>query len=272
MWLAAFVFTSAFAGDPPKIELGLGAAAALTPDYPGSDEQHLHGLPFPYFIYRGKILKSDRERGTRAELLARDQHTFDLSFGGGFPSPRDSNQARLGMEKLDWLGEVGPRYSVQLWTSSAELPSSLRFQLSWRGVFATDFSRLKDQGNMLEPQVSLQTFLGTKNQWRVICKVGLLFSDQRFASYFYEVTEKDVLPGRPRYEARPGLMSANLDFGMTYFWSDSLRILASQEFSFLSGSANQGSPLFRKTENQSFFMAFIWVLHVVDSLERKPDT
>ncbi len=248
----------------PKFEIGMGGAAANSFDYPAADQQHFHFLPFPYFIYRGSIFKSDRDRGTRAEFISDDYQTFDLSFGGSFPSPKDSNLARAGMSSLDWLGEVGPRYNVRLWSQQKgkESTSSLRAQISWRAVFATDFSRVKDQGNLLQPQLSYQTYLA--DQIRLFSKLGVIFADERLASYFYEVQDKDVTEFRPRYQARPGFLGTSLDVGLTYFWSKSLRIILSQDFSFFSGSANQGSPLFRKSENQSTLLAFIWVFHVVE--------
>ena len=58
--------TAAPAG--PLWELGIGAAAVRLPDYRGSDQAHSYLLPLPYVVYRGKILRADRD-GARALLL-----------------------------------------------------------------------------------------------------------------------------------------------------------------------------------------------------------
>src|SRR5690349_18225110 len=49
------------AEEKPLWEAGLGVGAVTFPDYRGSDQANVYPLPLPYFIYRGKFLKADRE-------------------------------------------------------------------------------------------------------------------------------------------------------------------------------------------------------------------
>ena len=54
------------AEDVPLWEIGIGAAGWYLPDYRGSNESRFYALPFPYPIYRGKII---RAHGTNLLLL-----------------------------------------------------------------------------------------------------------------------------------------------------------------------------------------------------------
>ena len=62
--IASLVLSSLFPGsvvcqEKPVWEIGVGFAALLLPDYRGSNEYRLYPLPYPYFIYRGDVLKVD---------------------------------------------------------------------------------------------------------------------------------------------------------------------------------------------------------------------
>ena len=63
--------TTAHAEEKPLWEFGLGAGALAFPDYRGSDEARIYPVPVPYFVYRGPILKADRD-GLRGKLFNRD--------------------------------------------------------------------------------------------------------------------------------------------------------------------------------------------------------
>src|SRR4051812_7549245 len=83
----AMICLNAYAGEPmdlnlkPLWELGLGGGGTYTPDYPGSDQNHLWAIPFPYAIYRGEFLHSDRRGGTRARLVK--SAGYEINFSGG---------------------------------------------------------------------------------------------------------------------------------------------------------------------------------------------
>ena len=93
----------------PLWEIGVGAGGTNTPDYPGSDQNHTWAIPFPFGIYRGEIVHSDRWGGTRARFFRTVGYEFNVSAGGGLPSSSNRNDARAAMPNLEWLGEIGPR-------------------------------------------------------------------------------------------------------------------------------------------------------------------
>ena len=260
VWTLAKASTNELSEGLPVFELGAGGTAQSAPDYPGSDEYHLHGLPFPYMVYRGSVLKSDPDRGTRAEFFADDIVLLDVSFAGSYPVSRDSNQARRGMrETVDWVGEAGPRTSIRLWRG--EDRQTLRFQMAARGVASTDLARVRDIGYILEPQLAWVSFHGPQRQWRISAAVSAAWTDRRLANYFYEVQEYDVAPGRPRYDAQAGYLGSSVSSSITYAYSPQFRIIFGPELGFFGGSANQTSPLFRKSESIAFSVAIIWVMY-----------
>ena len=90
----------------PLWELGLGVSALRLPDYRGADQSHNYLLPFPYIVYRGKWLRSDRD-GMRAMLFDSPRAKLDLSFGAAAPS-RSNNTAREACPSCAPMRRSGP--------------------------------------------------------------------------------------------------------------------------------------------------------------------
>src|SRR5688572_13316365 len=94
-------------------EAGIGGGVGYLPDYPAAGQNHLKGLGFPYFIYRGRILRADRE-GARARFVHTPLADVEMSFAASFSSDSEDNEARRGMPDLDYLVEAGPRVTLKL--------------------------------------------------------------------------------------------------------------------------------------------------------------
>ncbi|MHA7834424.1 MAG: MipA/OmpV family protein, partial [Algiphilus sp.] len=62
----------------PLWELGLGAAGISLPAYPGSDEQQFFGAPFPYVVYRGRVLRADDD-GVRGLFFSSEGVRLEVS-------------------------------------------------------------------------------------------------------------------------------------------------------------------------------------------------
>ncbi|MEI7972877.1 MAG: MipA/OmpV family protein [Bdellovibrio sp.] len=247
----------------PLYELGAGFTATYGPDYPSSDEQRPKSLPFPYVVYRGPIFKSDRERGTRAEIISDPIHVLDFSFGGSFPAPSDSNKARQGMKDLDWILELGPRYSIRL----AGNPNHhmTRLQIALRSLFTTDIRSFSDRGWIFEPQISQLIFFGTKKFWRLYAKVSTIWLDQRSANLYFEVEPKYQTAVRSAYTASSGYLGTSLEYSLTFSSSPRFKWVVGQEWLNLSNSANQQSPLFKTNQALMHFTALIWTLYESES-------
>lgn len=91
----------------PLWEVGAGVAPLCLPDYRGSDQSRNYLLPFPWLVYRGDMLKADRE-GIRARLFGAERVELDVSLSGSVPVNSERNRARAGMPDLHPTAEVGP--------------------------------------------------------------------------------------------------------------------------------------------------------------------
>src|SRR5262245_18960953 len=112
--------------EQPLWEAGLGVGTLRLPHYRGSDQSHTWVLPVPYFVYRGRTFKSDRD-GARAVLLDADRVDVDISVAATAPTRRRDDVARQGMPDLEPTFEVGPNVNVTIargtdWKLQARAP------------------------------------------------------------------------------------------------------------------------------------------------------
>ena len=134
-----------------KIEAGVGAIFASTPDFLGSPENTTRFIPFPWFIYRGRFFRSDDE-GTRARLKSSTSYELSLSGGGNLPVDSNENEARLGLPDLDFLIGLGPSLIFRIIKENSK--QQLNFRLGLRQNLSTDFeSRFRSEGLVLEPSL-----------------------------------------------------------------------------------------------------------------------
>ena len=201
--LSAAVSPHARAELEPKWELGAGATVLRLPDYRGSDESRGYVYPLPYFVYRGKVMRLDRE-GLRGVLVESERVEFDISLSGTLPVDSSKNQAREGMPDLDPVLEIGPKLNLTLWRDRAkEGRLDLRFAL--RGVVATDLSHTQDAGYIFHPHL----YLGIKpafldGKWDASAQIGPLYGSDRYHQYYYGVAPQFATATRPAYQASAG--------------------------------------------------------------------
>lgn len=242
----------------PLWELGVGGGGIWTPDYPGSDHTKIWAVPFPYAVYRGDILHSDRRGGTRARILRSAHYEFNLSAAGGLPSSASPGGAREGMPDLEWLGECGPRLMFDL-LSYAD-GRLLRLGLPVRAAFSSNGKHLTDRGFLFAPELLYDhpNLFGSK--WDGFLLFTINFAERRFNNYFYGVQPDYATPERPAYTARPGYLLSDLSFGVVApIESARLRIILAGSVQSLDGSANQSSPLFRTPVNASVSLVLVWI-------------
>ena len=132
----------------PLWEAGLGGTALLLPDYRGSDEYRWYFLPIPYLVYRGDILKIDREK-ISGLLFKTNRLQLDMSFNGSTPVDSAKNKARQGMPDLDPTFEMGPSLQVML-AENKTLEYKITLTFPIRAVFSTDFKVVERR--RVEPQ------------------------------------------------------------------------------------------------------------------------
>jgi MipA family protein len=241
----------------PEWEFGLGATGFTFPDYRGSDERRNFALPFPYVIYRGDILRVDRQ-GVRGVLFESDRVQFDVSASGTPPVDSDKNRAREGMPDLDPTFEIGPRLNVVL-ARDPNRERALSFRLPVRAVIATDLSYADAQGFTAYPNITYDArprfFDG---RWRLGLQAGLLYATSRYHRYFYAVDEEFATPARPTYTANGGYSGASLAASLTRRFQK-IWVGGFARYESLKGVAFDSSPLVRRDYAFTAGIAIAWI-------------
>lgn len=243
--------------EKPMYEFGMGGGGGYFTDYPGSNQNHFRGVPFPYFIYRGPIFHSDQRRGTRARFLHAKSYELALSGSGSFPASSQQNNARVGMPNLDWIAEIGPRLILELsepeevWQKSISLP--LRY------VFSTDLSKVEHQGYSFTPTFTLERFGLLHKDSRLAFDLTFNFMDQMLSRYFFEVPARYANATRPEYSARAGYLGAELNIKFSHPIKNYLRTFTGFGINNYHESVNDNSPLLKAKWSYDFTVGLIWV-------------
>lgn len=247
MFVAAWLALAGPArADQPLWEAGVGVGALRLPDYRGADHSRSWVLPVPYIVYRGDILKADRD-GARAVLLDTERVDFDISVAATAPARSRDNTARQGMPDLPATFEIGPNLNLTLargrwWKLQARVP--LRAAL-------TIESHPRMIGWRTEPNLNLDTKVGG---WNASLLAGPVFGSRAFNGHLYDVAPQYATPARPSYRAGAG-------FGGWRLVASTSRRLGSWWFGgfigadSVEGAVYQASPLVRRHDTLAFGVA-----------------
>ncbi len=237
----------------PLWELGVGISGVRLPDYRGSDQSRSYALPFPYIVYRGTWLRSDRD-GARAMLLDSPRAKLDLSFGAAAPA-RSGNRAREGMPKLPGTVEIGPSLNLTLGESS-DRRMKLDLRLPLRAAVTIERSP-EYAGLTFQPNLNLD--LRGKDSWNVGLLTGPLFADRKYHERYYQVDPIYARADRPAYTASGGyagwqtIASTSRRFGPTW-------VGAFVRHESLHGAVYDDSPLVRRRNAVTVGFGLSWVL------------
>ncbi len=239
-------------GTQPLWEVGAVGLAVNQQAYPGAEQQLNRALVLPFFIYRGQVLRADRESaGLRA--IKTDQYELDIGVAGSFGSNSDEIDARRGMPALGTLVEFGPRLKVFLGPGPGN--GRWRAEFPVRGVF--DLSRsAAHRGTSFEPELIFER--ETASRWRYSTRLSAILADQRLASTFYGVDTAYATTDRPAYRAASGLVSTRLAVSLSYSPSRDWRLFSVARLNTVSGSANEASPLVRQSTGTSVGVGVVY--------------
>jgi outer membrane protein len=182
----------------PLWELGLGVAAVRFPDYRGSDQTSLYVLPLPFFVYRGRFLRADRD-GARAILFAGRRIVVDISLAASVPTKSSDSDARSGMPNLPATFEIGPSFNLELW-QSADHAFKLDLRLPVREAITIDSSP-RAIGLTFSPNLNLDIRAGA---WNIGLLGGPLYAQARYHQQYYSVAPEFATATRPAYDAPGG--------------------------------------------------------------------
>jgi MipA family protein len=254
--LAGLSAGPACAADKPLWELGIGMSALALPDYRGSDQTGVYGIPFPYLIYRGSFLKADRQ-GIRGIFFDSDRVQVNLSLGASLPVNSDDNDARQGMPDLHPTAEIGPSLDLKLWRTEDH-----RYELDLRLPVRTALTvkgGMRDVGWVFSPRLNLGIVdVAGLVGWNMGLFAGPLVGSERNHDYFYSVAPQYATADRPAFEAKGGY--AGSQFMMTLskrypkYW-----LGAFARWDSLAGARFDDSPLFRREHYFAAGVGLAWI-------------
>jgi len=255
--LLACGLTAAAADQKPLWEYGVGITGLYFPDYPGSDQSSAYVLPFPYLVYRGDILKADRD-GVRGVLFDTDRLALNLSLGASLPVSSADNPARQGMPDLQPTVELGPSLDIRLWRSQ-DRRLRLDLRLPVRMAFTVS-GGVRDVGWVFSPRLNLDIAdVAGLTGWDLGLLAGPLYGSERSHDYFYSVAPQYATPDRPAYDAQGGYAGSQVLIAVSKrfarYW-----VGAFARWETLAGATFADSPL---VETESAFSAGIgvaWIL------------
>lgn len=247
----------------PLWEAGLFAAGGWVADYPASGEGRWRGLPVPYVIYRGEVIRIGDQGAIRARRTFMDDRLeLDIGLGGAFDVDSDDNDARQGMPDLDFLFELGP--SVEYRFLPADSPVQVEASLEVRAVFSTDFGGVDHEGYVINPQISYFNRSVGGSPVSLFLAAGPIWGLDGVNDYFYTVAPQFARPGRSAYQADEGYIGTEFTLGLSYRVTDRLRAFAGGQIGYFGGSANEDSPLFEEEVNYSVGFGLNWTIYESD--------
>jgi len=238
----------------PLWEVGGFTVGVSQQAYPGSDQQVNRSLALPLFVYRGELLRADRETaGIRA--IRNSAFELDIGVAGSFGARSEEIEARRGMRELGTLVEFGPRLKWQLGTGPGN--GRWRAELPLRGVFDLRDSAAY-RGLAFEPKLVFER--QTREGWRYNASLAAIIADLRLAQTFYEVNEFEATPLRPEFAASNGLIAWRLAASFSRNLAPDWRLFGFARVDTVAGAANENSPLVRKTTGTTMGLgiAYTW--------------
>ncbi len=244
--------------DRPQWEAGLGFTVLDFADYRGSDERTSYVLPVPYVIYRGDLLKIERDR-VRGLFFEYDRLTLQLSISGSVPVNSSDNAARQGMPDLDPTLEIGPSLEMRLY-QSADRNLTVDLRLPVRTVIATDLRHTHNVGWVFAPLINFEFRAPIANaEWKTGLALGPLFGDKRYHNYFYGVAPEYATPQRSAYVAQSGYAGGQV-IGSVSRSYQRMWIGAFVRWDSVSHAVFEPSSLVRQNDTLTAGIAFVWRL------------
>ena len=228
----------------PLWEVGVIGLAVSQQAYPGSSQRIDRALPLPYLVYRGALLRADRD-GVGLRAIRTPTLEVDVGVAASLGASSDDINARRGMPKLGTLVEFGPRLKWKLLDDVDGRGSSvgdgrLRAEFALRGVF--DLSDgLRSRGATFEPKLVYEE--STAGVWRWSTSASAVFGNRRLADTFYGVAPQYATADRPAYAADSGLIAWRFGANASRPLTPNLRLFTFVRLDALAGAANNASPL-----------------------------
>ena len=247
----------------PEWEIGAGFAAIDFPVYRGSADRRSYLLPIPYFVYNGEVLQINRER-VRGLIFRSDSIELDISVNGSVPANSSDSAARRGMPDLDATLELGPSLNYHFYYSE-DKKTNFDLRLPLRSVTASDFNRFQNAGWLFQPQLNVDIHDIASSGWNLGLVGSMIFSDQRYNQYFYDVPAQYATLARPAYTANGGYAGTQFIAALSKR-HDGLWMGGFVKWDDLTGAVFADSPLVESKQYFTIGFAATWVLDKSDKM------
>jgi MipA family protein len=249
----------------PRWEVGAGFSPIYIPDYRGSNQSHLYVLPVPYVVYRGDVLKVERQR-IRGLIFGTDRAELDFSINASPPVRASRNDARRGMDDLDPVWELGPSLKFTLY-EPADGSSDLSLRLPVRAAIASDLSRTRGLGFNFTPTLGIDwrdvNVLGSRG-WNTGLLAGVVYGSRNYFEYFYRVDPRFATASRPAYEPGGGYGGWQLTGTFSKRWGR-YWLGGFLRYDTVANAAFDASPLVRTNHTWWAGIAMAWVFWESDA-------
>ena len=223
-------------------------------------------VPLPYFVYRGRFLRADRN-GVRGRLFDQDVVELNISVSATTPVRSKNNSARSGMPDLRPTVEFGPEIDVHVWRA-ANRRTRLDLRLPMRNAFTLE-SHPRSIGWFAAPNLNLDADdIAGVHGLSLGLLAGPLFASRRYDDYFYSVASEFATASRPAYAARGGYAGtqilASLSRRYPRYW-----VGAFVRRDTLAGAVFADSPL---VHTKGYWAAGIGIAWMIGQSTRMVDT
>jgi outer membrane protein len=241
-----------------ELELGVGVGMVNFPIYRGAEDRRSYILPIPYFDYNGDKLQINRDR-LRSRLFRSDRVELDISVSGSVPVNSSDTTVRKGMDDIDAILEVGPLLNLHLYYDERK-QTNLDLRLPFRAVLPIRPYRIDHQGWIFQPSLNLDLRNVWQSGWNMGLQTGLVYGDQAYNQYFYNVAPQFATPERPTYSTTGGYGGSQFTAALSRrrggVWMGGFL-----RWDNLSGAVFEDSPLVTRKQSFSVGFAVSWILY-----------
>jgi outer membrane protein len=226
-------------------------------DYRGASTVHVYPVPVPYFIYRGDILRADRD-GVHGRFLDWLHLELDVSANATAPVFSRHSAPRAGMPNLASTVELGPSLTWHAWRSDDR---RVRFDVHApvRNAITID-SPPRSIGWVFAPNASLDyAGAGRASGWNFGLLAGPLYAQRQYNSYFYAVAPRFATATRPAYQPPGGYAGTQALISTSKRFRD-YWIGAYLRHDWLQGAVFDSSPLVQTRSYWSGGFGFVWMI------------
>jgi len=253
--LGAMLTLPAAAEEKPVWEAGLGVGVVSFPEYRGSSRQRTWGLPIPYFVYRGDILRADRG-GFRGMLFDSERIELNLSLSASVPVYSSNSGPRRGMPDLRPTVEFGPSLSFNLWRNEMR-SERLDLRLPLRAAYSVT-GGVRYAGLIFAPTLSYNTPVFGHSGWNLGANTGPIFASARQHKYFYEIEPRYATADRPAYSASGGYSGSQFTVSLSKRF-DNFWLGGFVRYDNLHGAAFVDSPLVERKNSWMGGLGAAWI-------------